>query len=303
MNVKIFQIAIIICLILTSCSKEEGILVTDPNPVEKILYLPVVVHVIHTGEPIGVGENLSHQRIARQIEILNEDFRRKEGTRGYNNHPDGGDSKIEFVLAKKDPSGNSINGINRVNMNLVNVPDLGYNQNHFAQYGYWNPNSFINIWTTPLPAEADCIVLGSSTGPDTDLPGSHLLQLPGVNDFEGIIINSAHFGESNIDCTARFGRTLTHEMGHYLGLLHLWGAKDCELNDYCEDTPAVDSPDYWPYDLNGCKDEAAMIGNYMNFSNDDDMNIFTNDQITRMHYVLKNHEGRKALLSSDALNP
>ncbi len=299
-----FIILPIVIIFIVSCNSEErvGLVPTDPNPINEIFYLPVVVHVLHKGESIGEGANLSEKRIQRQIEILNEDFRRKEGTRGYNNDPNGGDSKIEFRLAKRDMHGKITNGINRIDMTLVNVLELGYNQNHFAQYDYWNPNNYINVWTTPLPAEADCLVLGSSTGPYTDLPGSHLLNIPGINDTEGILINTVHFGESSIDCHARFGRTLTHEMGHYLGLLHLWGSKDCKLNDYCEDTPAVDGPDYWPYNLKGCKGEVAMIGNYMNFSQDIDMNIFTNDQISRMHYVLKNHEGRKTLVSSDLFN-
>lgn len=91
-------------------------------------------------------------------------------------------------------------------------------------------------------------------------------------------------------------------MGHYLGLLHPWGRKDCHLNDYCDDTPAVDREIYGSDPFTGCAGEIIMIGNYMNWSHDEVMNIFTKDQIARMHYVLENHEGRKALASSPALN-
>ena len=291
-------------LLFFSCEKENVILVTDPieDPSDKdsIFYLPVVVHVIHQGEIIGEGSNLSTERIQRQIEILNEDFRRKEGTRGFNMHPDGGDAKIEFVLAKKDPDGNLTNGINRIDESKINIPNLGYNQNHFAQYAYWNTNQYINIWTTPLPETVLCLSLGISTGPKTDLPGTDLMLIPGPNDKAGILINRFHFGESSIDCHARYGRTLTHEMGHYLGLLHPWAGGDCENNDYCEDTPATTKPVYNSAFV-GCEGETVQISNYMTWAHDEQMNMFTNDQIARMHYVLKNHAGRNSLLTSPAL--
>lgn len=298
------MVFLLTALLLTSCDKDDEIeapIPTDPN--EGVILLPVVVHVIHEGENIGEGPNLSEERIKRQIEILNEDFRRKKGTRGFNDHPAGGDAKIEFVLAEQAPNGAPTNGINRIDTTKVKVPILGYNQNHFAQYAYWDPSQYINIWTTPLPQSTECLVLGISTLPKTDLPGIQPSSWPGPNDAEGILVNWIHFGASNIDCYARYGRTLTHEMGHYLGLLHPWGRKDCVLNDYCEDTPAVDREVYGIKSFMGCAGEMVMIGNYMNWSHDEVMNIFTKDQIARMHYVLENSEGRRALRSSPALNP
>lgn len=290
-----------------SCEKQDAPSPNEPNkplPGIDIIYIPVVVHVVHNGEPVGQSSNLSNERILRQIEILNEDFRKKEGTRGFNDLPDGGDAKIEFVLAKQTPNGEPSDGINRINSKEVNVPQLGYNQNHYAQYAYWPPAEYINIWTTPLDESLSCIVLGSATGPLTDIPGTELLLIPQPGDAEGILINWSHFGESDIDCHARYGRTLTHEMGHFLGLLHTWGGQDCEFNDHCEDTPAVDTYVYGSTPFIGCNGETIMIGNYMNYSDDEVMNIFTQNQIDRMHYVLTNHEGRNALMTSKALlNP
>ncbi|WP_425237282.1 M43 family zinc metalloprotease [Ulvibacterium sp.] len=301
------QVQIVLCtwILISSCTK-DSITTTPitPEPVEDIVFLPVVVHVIHSGENLGTGPNLSKERIIRQMEILNEDFRRKKGTRGYNDHPDGGDTKIEFVLAKQTQDGKPTTGINRIDTSKVKIPDLGYNQNHYAQYAYWDPSQYINIWTTPLPESSKCLVLGNATGPKTDLPGTQYLALPGPNDSEGILINWIHFGESDIDCHARHGRTLTHEMGHYLGLLHTWGGKDCTFNDYCDDTPAVDKEVFGTTPFIGCAGEKIMLGNYMNYTHDEVMNIFTQDQIARMHYVLKNHKGRKALTQSVGLqNP
>jgi len=295
-----FLVVVISFSLSISCSDDNISGLSNQNP-DSIYYLPVVVHTIHRGEPVGTGSNLSAERIERQIEILNEDYRRKEGTRGYNNHPDGADSGIEFILARIDPSGQATNGIVRVDTAQHSVQNLGYNQNHYAQYSYWDPEKYINIWTTPLPEQATCLVLGVSSGPETDLPGTELLAIPGPGDAEGILINWSHFGESEIDCHARFGRTLTHEMGHYLGVLHPWGARDCEFNDYCEDTPAVDDFVYGSNTYIGCAGDTVMIGNYMNYSDDIVMNIFTNDQVARMHYVLQNHPGRKSLLSSPGL--
>lgn len=295
----------LIC-ILASCSKDNHLsppinIPEVPDPGVDVVQLPVVVHVIHFGDEIGVGPNLSKERILRQMEIINEDFRRKEGTRGYNNHPDGADSKIEFVLAKLDPESKSTDGINRIDASLVEVENLGYNQNHYAQYAYWNTSEYINIWITPLPEEVECLVLGASSGPFTDLPGTHLLSIPQEGDADGILMNWMHFGESDVNCHAKYGRTLTHELGHYLGLLHTWGGKDCALNDYCKDTPAVDAPVFGRNSFVGCAGETVLMGNYMDYSDDDVKNIFTNDQVERMHYVLRNHEGRNSLMTSRAL--
>jgi Pregnancy-associated plasma protein-A len=292
---KIILRCLFISIIALGCDESHDKI--NPKPPESVIYyLPVVIHVLYNGEPLGEGANLSEERIKRQIEILNEDFRRKVGTRGYNDHPDGGDARIEFVLAKKDPYGQPTSGIVRINIADYNVPNLGYNQNHYAQYSFWNHDHYINVWTTPIDG-TDCIVLGSSTLPESDLPGLEG-RVPGSGDADGIMMNPTHFGESTVDCHAKFGRTLTHEMGHYLGLLHTWGIGNCQLNDYCDDTPPVDKVVFGRVAYAGCLGLPVMIGNYMNYSDDDVMNIFTNDQIKRMRYVLLNSPRRKSLLSS-----
>lgn len=298
----IAPLALVTAILLASC--DGGVsppLPETPVPGKDVVRLPVVVHVIHNGEASGDGPNLAKERIQRQIEILNEDFRRKEGTRGYNEHPAGADAKIEFVLARQTPNGAPTDGINRIDASRTEVEPLGYTPTHYAQYAYWDPSRYVNIWTTPLSEEVMCVVLGVASGPVVDLPGIDYLMLPGPSDAEGILIHWMHFGESDIDCHARFGRTLTHEMGHYLGLLHTWGDKQCATNDYCGDTPAVDREVFGSTSFRGCDGDTVMIGNYMNFSDDAVMNIFTRDQAKRMHHVLAHHPGRNALLTSPAL--
>jgi len=83
-----------------------------------ILTVPLVIHVIHTGEPIGVGSNISDEQIYSAVDALNEDFRKVAGSNGDGN---GADCEIEFCLAVRDPDGNPTSGINRVNGS--SVPD------------------------------------------------------------------------------------------------------------------------------------------------------------------------------------
>ena len=296
-------IGIVALMTLNACSSNDESPSRDPvdDPSAALYQIPVVVHVLHNGEQIGESYNLSQQRIERQIEILNEDFRRKEGTRGFNNHPDGADARIEFVLAKQTPNGEVSNGIVRVDISEADNPyERSHSADYYSGYSYWDPTRYLNIWTTPLGDIPDCIVLGQSTHPDIEIPGSHLFTP--ISIAEGVIINALHFGESDIDCHARFGRTLTHEIGHFFGLLHPWGARhDCEHNDYVEDTPAVDDYVYGRDEYIGCGGEEVMIGNYMHYSHDEVMNIFTKGQVERMHYVIENTANRKSLTLSPAL--
>jgi hypothetical protein len=271
-----------------------------------IYKIPVVVHVLHRGEPVGEGFNYAAERIESQIRTLNEDFRRKEGTPGFNSHPDGGDTRIEFILAQIDPEGNPTNGIVRVNINSVNPPPLPPGRGDAITictlFSYWDPEQYLNIWCADQGHHG--LYLGSGRFPVSDLEG-----LPGQSeDGDGVEINAINFGQGEINTLPNFnmGRTLTHEMGHFLGLLHTFGPPgDCSLySDYCDDTPPVSSssrgcPSEKPLACNG---GPAMIENYMDYSYDRCMNIFTNDQIARMRTVLENSPRRKSLLTSPVIN-
>lgn len=114
---------------------------------ESIVYrIPVVVHILHTGEPVGEGFNFSDERIIAQIRILNEDFRRKEGTPGFNAHPDGADTRIEFFLAQTDPQGNPTSGIVRINRSEVPPPSGPSDLITLSSaYSYWKTSFYIRI--------------------------------------------------------------------------------------------------------------------------------------------------------------
>ena len=287
------------------------------DPEDSIYVLPVVVHVIHLGDPIGTKENISLEQIESQIRILNEDFRRKPGTNGFNTHPAGGDARIEFQLAKRTPDGLPTDGIVRVDITQIETPPFGGSMIGLGAYfSFWDPNQYINIWSFPGVQDFG---LGEAKFPITDLPGLEgegPAIIPGldsihgipVDQVDGVAINAYHFGERDIDSPYRFGRTGTHEMGHFLGLFHVWGDDgfegSCEIDDYCEDTPNVASrTSGCPSQKLACDGHPAMIENYMDYTDDVCMNMFTMDQIARMRYVLQNSPRRKSLLSSAALLP
>jgi hypothetical protein len=265
--------------------------------------IPVVIHIIHTGEPVGEGFNYSAERIESQIRTLNEDFRRKDGTPGFNSHPDGEDSQIEFVLAQIDPEGNPTDGFVRIDRNLVDPPS-GVSDfiTLCSKYSYWDPEQYLNIWCMDIGLHG--IYTGKSSFPTSTLDG-----LPAEDDdalSDGIFINAINFGQGeNTVANLDMGRTLTHEMGHFLGLLHTFGqAGNCDYSDYCEDTPPISSATYGcpAQKPVACDSRSAMIENYMDYSSDRCMNIFTKDQVARMHIVLENSPRRKSLLTSPVIS-
>ena len=302
---KIKQILLfLISLLLFNCSSNDEIIVGQQGETTETIYtLPIVVHIIHTGEEIGTGYNLSNERIIGQLKTLNDDFRKKEGTLGYNDHPLGTDVKIEFNLAEITPDGNPTDGINRVNIHdIVIDTDNDWFFDGLPNYGYWNKQDYINIWVFPFEPNR---ILGQSSVPLVDLPG---LNDANPNGTTGILITTPHFGTSDVVGGANLGRSLTHEMGHFLGLEHLWGktenANCMEFDDYCEDTPSVSrrtgNCDGTP--STSCNGESVLTQNYMDYTNDACMNMFTRDQVTRMRYVLKNSTVRKSLIISSTIN-
>ncbi|MGS2740983.1 zinc metalloprotease [Sinomicrobium sp. M5D2P17] len=286
--------------LVSSCDPDD-----DVNT-EWVYRIPVVVHVVHNGEPVGQGANISTAQIRSQIEVLNEDFRKKSGTRGYNEHPEGGDARIEFVLSEKAPDGSVMEepGIDRIHGGRNEWPK-GFVRNpietSLKPHTIWPPDRYFNIWTVNFGGFVSRDLLGYAQFPDqSGLEG--LDPYGGPEDTDGIVIGYKYFGSSdkgNFPSLVRpydLGRTTTHEVGHWLGLRHIWGDGDCAVDDYCNDTPPAAAPNY------GCPEEHIscgtldMVENFMDYTEDACMHIFTADQVNRMLTVLENSPRRRELV-------
>lgn len=276
------------------------------NPKSAVITIPVVVHVIHNGDAIGTGENITDAQVLSQIDVLNEDFRRLAGSPGFNSHPDGADTEIEFCMAVVDPSGNPTNGINRVNLGTASYTMNGV-ENNVKPVTQWDPTQYCNMWTVRFGG-ADAGTLGYAQFPNNSgLAG--LGANNGAANTDGVVAAYSSFGSSDIYPGGIYappydkGRTMTHEVGHWLGLRHIWGDGGCTVDDFCNDTPTSDAANYGcPNGHTSCG-TTDMIENYMDYTDDACMNIFTNDQKTRIQTVMSVCPRRMELATSTACTP
>jgi len=266
-----------------------------------VYYLPVVVHVIHNGETVGTGSNISDAQVQDQITVLNEDFRKIVGTNGYNANAVGADSGIEFVLAKRTPAGAASNGINRVNRNTQGWSAPAYTTTYIdatiKPATYWDPEEYLNMWTIDISGG----ILGYAQFPsESGLTGAGCNG--GGASTDGLVMGYQYFGR-NLGGAYGDGRTATHEIGHGLGLRHIWGDANCG-DDFCNDTPTHETSNFGCFThpkSNTCGTTDEMFENYMDYTDDLCMNIFTQDQAVRMRAVMENSSRRKNLSFSPAL--
>ncbi len=272
-----------------------------------VITIPVVVHIIHNGDVLGKDENIFDEQILSQIQVLNEDYRKKINTPGFNTNPVGADTEIEFALARRDPAGVLTNGINRVNLGKESwlTSEIDAEVKPKTQ---WNPEKYLNIWVVKLSSTE---VLGYAQFPSASgLNGLDADEGDAVTD--GVVIGYSYFGSSTYFPAGTYsnfydkGRTTSHEIGHWLGLRHIWGDGDCTVDDFCLDTPnSGQSNEGCPTNVDSCPSSPGldMVENYMDYTDDACMNIFTNDQKTRMLTVINNSTRRAVLKTSDALMP
>lgn len=267
-----------------------------------VYVIPVIVHVVHNGEAVGSGANITAAQVKSQIDVLNEDFRRKTGTPGHNTNIIGADVEIEFALALRDPQGNTLSepGIHRIKGIKAKWESSDEIDEVLKPSSQWNPNKYLNMWTVDFDEETTDGLLGYAQFPV--LSGLDGLDDRGVATTDGLVMRYNAFGRvGNLMAPYNKGRTTTHEVGHWLGLRHIWGdEEDCTGSDFCQDTPEAGSPNYGcPKGTNSCTDTGNdMIENYMDYTDDACMNIFTIEQKVRMRTVMEKSPRRKELLSS-----
>ncbi len=245
------------------------------NHKKNIITIPVVVHVVWKTNV----QNISDAQIQSQIDVLNEDYRRTNIDQI--NTPNvwetiAADCEIEFCLAKTDPNGQPTNGINRVQ---TTHGQFGMDSDiHTSSAGGaddWPNDDYLNIWVCDLGSG----LLGYATPPSS-----------WIGDGDGLVIGYRYFGRiGTLQSPYNKGRTATHEIGHWLNLDHLWGGWGSCGNDQVSDTPKQESENYscpgFPANIDACNTtnpNGDMFMNYMDYTNDACMNLFTNGQKTRM---------------------
>lgn len=249
-----------------------------------VVTIPVVFHILYN----TAAENISEAQVMSQMDILNEDFRRLNADQD-NEWSQAADTQIEFCLASQDPNGNPTDGILRVPTNLTS---FGTNDAmKFTSQGgsdAWPASDYMNFWVCDL---------GSSLLGYAQFPG-------GPASTDGIVCNYTATGNTGT-ASAPFdlGRTATHEVGHYLNLRHIWGDGGCGASDFVDDTPDSDGPNY------GCAlgsvacGTTDMVQNYMDYSDDACMNLFTQGQSDRMNALFAPGGARASLVSSPGCTP
>ncbi len=275
--------------------------------------VPIVVHVIHNGEAVGTGANISDAQVLSQIAVINNDFKRLNADTTKTPAEFvavAGKFNITFVMAQQDPNGLATNGITRTQGTQAS---WSISDNYaFKALSYWPAENYLNIWVVNLTGG----LLGytqlpvSSTLQGLQTASTDRLTDGVVVDYQSYGTNQAAGGSSfNLLSEYPLGRTATHEIGHFFGLRHVWGdVNSCDpaiSTDYVADTP-IQNTDY-----NGtCPSVAqtecsvhSMYDNYMNYTDDACMNIFSQGQVGRMDVIINNSPRRVSLLTSPGSQP
>ena len=242
---------------------------TDPGTGDNlgIVTIPVYVHVIYANS----NQNISDNQISSQISVLNNDFRKTNSD--INQVPSlfsglATDAEIQFTLAGTYRHAD---------------PTTSWGTNDAMKYAYppITPQTHLNIWV--------CNIGGGILG-YAQFPG-------GPSSTDGVVISPQYFGDTGyVAAPFNKGRTATHEVGHYLNLRHIWGDGRCNRDDYVADTPTSDRPNYGcpSFPTNHCN-STDMTMNYMDYTDDACMYMFSNGQKDRMRTVFASGGPRAAM--------
>jgi hypothetical protein len=252
-----------------------------------LIRIPVVIHNLYHHP----DEKITEAQVQQQLVVVNNCLRRRNADTA--NTPAvfknlAADLEIEFVLARSNPRGGSTNGYYRKYTPVVswtNDDKVKFSAETGADA--WDARYYLNIWVCNLDRFAGY----------ASFPGGPAAQ-------DGIVIDYAAFGPATHGGNAQ-GKTLVHEVGHWLALRHLWGDALCG-DDYVQDTPKQAS--YTPGCPTGTRITCGngpvgdMYMNYMDFTSDACMNLFTIGQKTRARALFEPGGPRALLLQSKGLD-
>jgi hypothetical protein len=309
--------------------------------------IPVIIHVIHGGQAVGTYPNLTQGQLMSQIKVLNDDYAGIGFNTGnypaqaFANWaaanpqvvPASLDALgrvgiancgVQFCLATKDTLGNTLPepGIDRVNYVTRgwNNPatQTTYNafktliDNTIKPQTIWNVSKYLNIWVTDENLGAIGLLGYATFPPLTGLQG--LTGSYGTATTDGFWCYARSFGSVDQYPNGFYttgnnrGRTSTHEIGHYLGLRHIWGDGTC-ASDYCNDTPPASDKNFgtpsYPFKIASCSTNAPdgeMFMNFMDYTDDPIKYMFTTDQSVRIQTAMSNSPYRKFMGTHNLCN-
>ncbi len=273
---------------LSGNQSTEGIRRVGGTQGNNIIRIPVVVHILYHYP----SEKISDREVMTQMEALNKCFRRRSAdtvnTPSYFK-PLAADCEIEFELATSDPQRRSTTGIIRKYTPIKEwLADDKMKFSNEMGDDAWDPKSYLNIWVCNLHG-----VAGYSS------------VIGGADNKDGVVIGCPVFGTINTMHGFEMGKTAVHEVGHWLNLKHLWG------DEYCGDDGVADTPKQAGYNIDcpgvititcGNGPYGDMYMNYMDFTNDACMNLFTHGQKSRMRALFAPGGLRYSILFSTGLS-
>ena len=247
-----------------------------------LLTVRVVIHVVYQDE----HQNISDEQIRSQLQVLNQDFQRRNPNASQTLpqfQPLAANTQISFVLAREDPERNFTNGITRTATAHGPFANRDIHESRQGGQDAWDPSRYFNIWVCALAPGT----LGYTVTPN-DSTGN-----------DGVVIHYENFGtRGTAQPPYHWGRTLTHEAGHWLGLDHPWGKRGgCDDDDGIDDTPLQTGAHPTPDLATSSCGSLDMVQNFMNLAPDSSLTLFTHQQASRMRHVLQ--QQRSGVLYSD----
>jgi hypothetical protein len=261
--------------------------------------IPVVVHVLWNTST----QNITDAQIQTQLDVLNKDYQLLNADTSL--VPAAfkslvADCRIQFCMAQRTPAGAATTGIIRkqTTKTSFNADTDDAKSSTTGGDNAWDATKYLNLWVVPdITSGGSGGILGYA-----QFPG-------GAAATDGVVIGYKYFGTTGT-AAAPFnkGRTATHEVGHWLNLRHIWGDEAaCAADDLVGDTPLQADKNFgcpaFPK-VDACSSgNGVMFMNYMDYTDDACMYMFSNGQKTRMYGVLQAGGARASLATSNGCTP